>query len=159
MDSYKEEFKMVEWDFAESPVNEEQIQQVETKLGIKFPKDYKECVMQNGGGTPTPEVFDAGERKDAVFGYLYSFHEDSDSFIINAYNRYRDGRMADRLIPIADDAFGNEICFDFRASETNPPVVFWDHEEAFENPEAAVTYVCDNFTELINSLREYEEEE
>lgn len=154
-----EEFTMVEWDFAESPVSEDQIHKIESKLGIKFPTDYIECVKKNGGGTPTPEVFDAGKRKEAVFGYLYSFHEDSNSYIMNAYNRYRDGRMAKGLIPFADDAFGNEICFDFRKNQHNPTICFWDHEIAFENSGKAVFYICDSFTELINSLREYEEEE
>ncbi len=32
--------------------------------------------------------------------------------------------MPDKVIPIADDVFGNEICFDFRKNHSNPSLVF-----------------------------------
>jgi hypothetical protein len=40
-----------------------------------------------------------------------------------------------------------------------PAIVFWDHEEAYEDPNGAVTYACSGFTELINSLQSFEEED
>ncbi|MDR4959083.1 MULTISPECIES: SMI1/KNR4 family protein [Bacillus] len=68
------------------------------------------------------------------------------------FNNFKD-RLVDNLIHFKTDAGGNLFCVDYRDSARNPTVFFGDNEEAFENPEAAVTYVCDNFTEFINSLR------
>ncbi|KOC79049.1 SMI1/KNR4 family protein [Bacillus velezensis] len=145
---------MVEWDFGEHPISNEEIQEVENTLQVKFPKDYLKYVKSYSGATPTPETFDFEGRKGIAFGYLHSFHEDSESYIINVSNRYRDGRMPDKVIPIADDVFGNEICFDFRKNHSNPPLVFWDHEIAFENPESALSHICNSFTELVDKLYE-----
>ena len=80
--------------------------------------------------------------------------KESESYIVNVSNRYRDGRMPDKVIPIADDVFGNEICFDFRKGLSSPSIVFWYHEMAFEDPERALSPVCDSFTELVNKLYE-----
>lgn len=46
--------------------------------------------------------------------------------------------MPVKVIPIADDVFGNEICFDFRKGLSSPSIVFQDHEIAFEDPERAI---------------------
>ncbi|MEC1599882.1 SMI1/KNR4 family protein, partial [Bacillus spizizenii] len=37
---------------------------------------------------------------------------------------------------------------------SSPSIVFWDHEMAFEDPERALSPVCDSFTELVNKLYE-----
>ncbi|MFL0442332.1 SMI1/KNR4 family protein [Bacillus subtilis] len=53
---------------------------------------------------------------------------------------------------MADDVFGNEICFDFRKGLSSPSILFWDHEIAYEDKESSISYVCDTFTELMNKL-------
>ncbi|WP_367949457.1 SMI1/KNR4 family protein [Bacillus subtilis] len=72
--------------------------------------------------------------------------------MVNVSNRYRDGRIPDKVISIADDVFGNEICFDFRKGLSSPSILFWDHEIAYEDKESSISYVCDTFTELMNKL-------
>ncbi|MDL5142234.1 SMI1/KNR4 family protein [Bacillus atrophaeus] len=62
--------------------------------------------------------------------------------------------MPDKVIPIADNVFGNEICFDFRKGLNSPSIVYWDYEITFEDPERALSPVCDSFTELVNKLYE-----
>ncbi|WP_420976236.1 SMI1/KNR4 family protein [Bacillus vallismortis] len=62
--------------------------------------------------------------------------------------------MPAKVIPIADDVFGNEICYGFRKGISSPSIVFRDHEIAYENPDGALSYICDSFTELINKLYE-----
>ncbi len=53
--------------------------------------------------------------------------------------------------------FGNFLCFDYRNNPSSPTIVFWDHEE--EDMEKAIHPVCSTFTELLDSLRDFEEEE
>lgn len=56
------------------------------------------------------------------------------------------GRLPARLIPFAEDAFGNVICLDFRG--LGVPVAFWDHETE------RVTEVAPSFGEFLNLLYE-----
>ncbi|WP_458117969.1 SMI1/KNR4 family protein [Bacillus sp. PK6-026] len=137
----------------------EQIHSLEATLNIKFPLDYKEYIKEFNGCSPVDKrvVVIAGFR-ESINNLLSIGDPERPIDLYKTVNNVKD-RLVDNIIPFATDAGGNLFCFDYRNSETSPTVVFWDHEEAFENPEAAVTYVCDNFTELINSLREYEEEE
>ncbi|MGR0121276.1 SMI1/KNR4 family protein [Bacillus halotolerans] len=43
---------MVEWDFGEHPVGNEEIIEVENMLQVKFPKDYLDYVKIYSGATP-----------------------------------------------------------------------------------------------------------
>ncbi|MEM5686210.1 hypothetical protein AAHB49_00200, partial [Bacillus cereus] len=49
-------------------------------------------------------------------------------------------------------------CMDtnYRSNPESPTVVFWDHEE--EDMEKAIYPVCSTFTELLASLRDFEED-
>ncbi|TKH92905.1 SMI1/KNR4 family protein, partial [Bacillus cereus] len=51
----------------------------------------------------------------------------------------------------------NLLCFDYRNNPEAPTVVFWDHEE--EEMEEAIYPVCSSFTELLDSLRDFEDDE
>ncbi|MCY8856131.1 SMI1/KNR4 family protein [Bacillus atrophaeus] len=77
---------MVEWDFGEYHVSNEEIFEVENTLQVKFPKDYLEYVKIYSGATPSPETFDLEDREGIAFGYLHSFHKESESYIVNVSN-------------------------------------------------------------------------
>lgn len=65
-------------------------------------------------------------------------------------------RLIEKVIPFAEDLFGNMICFDYR-SNSQPLIVFWEHEKAFSDKESAITHICNNFAELLNMLYETQE--
>ena len=50
---------------------------------------------------------------------------------------------------MALDPGGNYICFDYRSTETDPPVVFL----ATDDPDAKAERLAGSFTELIDSLQ------
>ena len=131
------------------------ISNVETMLGVKFPKDYIEIAMTNDGGYPKPNRFDFNDNEE-VFNNLLSFDEEDYSNIINTYNDIKD-RLIEKVIPFAEDPFGNMICFDYRNNE-QPVVIFWEHEKAFNDKESAISYLCDTFTELMLMLHESKEQ-
>ncbi|MCY8946181.1 SMI1/KNR4 family protein [Bacillus atrophaeus] len=60
-------------------------------------------------------------------------------------------RLVDKIIPFATDAGGNLFCFDYRMS-SQPVIVFWDHEIAYEDKESSISYVCYSFTDLMDKL-------
>lgn len=145
---------MVEWKYTTDPVGIDEIGKAEKAMGVKFPKDYVECAKTNHQGHPSPDKFDCEKRKGLVFNYLYSLKEGDSDYIVDVYKSYQDGRMEKGLVPFADDPGGDEICFDYRKDKNNPSVVYWDHEIAFDDPEGAISYVCDSFSDLIEKLYE-----
>ncbi|WP_425449853.1 SMI1/KNR4 family protein [Dethiothermospora halolimnae] len=127
---------------------------VETIFGIKFPKDYVECILKNDGGYPKPNRFTLNGNEE-VFNNLLSLDEEDVSNIIETYNDVKD-RLIERVIPFAEDPFGNLICFDYRNNE-QPTIVFWQHEKAFNNKQAATKHLCDSFNDLLLMLHESKE--
>lgn len=65
-------------------------------------------------------------------------------------------RLIEKVIPFAEDLFGNMVCFDYR-NNSQPLIVFWEHEKAFSDKESAITHICNNFAELLNMLYETQE--
>ncbi|ENQ3104922.1 SMI1/KNR4 family protein, partial [Bacillus cereus] len=140
----------ITWLFTDKSVDEKTISKVEQSFGIKFPQDYKECVIKYNGGYPKPDNFDFSDEGEgeggAVFNNLLSFTGD---FSIEAIYEFSKESLQKGIIPFARDPFGNLICFDYRQSNNEPTVVFFDHEEQGEN---SIELICNTFTELLNKL-------
>ncbi|AXY08935.1 SMI1/KNR4 family protein [Bacillus thuringiensis LM1212] len=147
----------ITWSFmSKTPVTNEEIQVVEQYLNIKLPNDFVACVKKYDGGYPNPKVFDVPGQDENVFSDLLTLHIEDKYSIVQNYNSVKD-RLVAKVYPFARDPFGNLLCFDYRNSTESPTVVFWDHEE--ENIEEAIYPVCSTFTELLASLRDFEEED
>ncbi|WP_143318605.1 SMI1/KNR4 family protein [Clostridium sp. HBUAS56017] len=142
------------WICENDNIGVEIISKVENTFGVKFPKDYIEIVMKNDGGYPKPNRFNLNGNGE-VFNNLLSFDEEDCSNMIETYNDVND-RLLEKIIPFAEDPFGNLICFDYRNNE-QPTVVFWEHEKAFNNKENAISFICNTFSDLLNMLHESEE--
>ncbi|ARZ63328.1 MULTISPECIES: SMI1/KNR4 family protein [Bacillus cereus group] len=147
----------ITWSFmSKTPVTNEEIQAVEQYLNIKLPNDFVACVKKYDGGYPNPKVFDVPGQDENVFSDLLTLHIEDEYSIVQNYNSVKD-RLVAKVYPFASDPFGNLLCFDYRNSTESPTVVFWEHEE--ENIEEAIYPVCSTFTELLASLRDFEEED
>jgi hypothetical protein len=147
MENYQSQ---ISWRSFDGEVSLETVRQIENALGIQFPSDYIDCARLYNGGCPSLKAFDFEGREGAVFNRLLSLHSSRSDFIIKVFHYVRD-RLVEGIYPFADDPFGNLLCFDYRKGD-NPTIVFWDHEVAFEDPEGALTYVADSFTELLSKL-------
>jgi hypothetical protein len=130
------------------------ISNLETIFEVKFPKDYVEIIMKNDGGYPKPNRFNLNDNEE-IFNNLLSFGEEGGSNIVDTYSYVKD-RLVEKVIPFAEDPFGNLICFDYRTNN-QPTIVFWEHEKAFNDKESATSYLCDSFTELLLMLHESRE--
>ncbi|CAM3914800.1 1,3-beta-glucan synthase regulator [Bacillus luti] len=137
-------------------ITDEHIQQVEQYLGVKFPNDFIECVKKYDGGYPRPKVFDIQGLDESTFNDLLTLHIDDKYSIVQKYENIKD-RLMDGVYPFTSDSFGNFICFDYRSNPESPTIIFWDHEE--EEIEDSLYPVCSTFTELLNSLHAFEDEE
>ncbi|UYX55567.1 SMI1/KNR4 family protein (plasmid) [Bacillus thuringiensis] len=140
----------------EKRVTDDQIKQLEQYLNIKFPNDFLECVQEYDGGYPTPDTFNIPNQDENSLNNLLTLDSDRKYSFLETYNNTKD-RLPDKIYPFARDPFGNLLCFDYRNNTDSPRIVFWDHEE--EDIEEAIYPVCSTFTELLASLRDFEEED
>jgi hypothetical protein len=146
------------WRYLKTPIDRNVIAQVGKAWRVTFPDDYVDCAMVNHGATPAAKCFDFPGHREAVFrallGYFDAKSDNENLSITQMYEAVKD-QLPERVYPFAMDPFGNLLCFDYRDSKRNAPtIVFWDHE--VDDPEEAIAYVCDTFSELLAKLYEPE---
>ena len=118
----------------------------------KYPKEFKTFVLQYNGATPEADVFDTVNTRGRVFNRLLSLNKSDIETVWNCLGddvSWSIDGLDWRYIPFANDPFGNFICFD----RTNDHIVFWNHETS------EVEEVADSFSEFIDSLYPFDEEE
>lgn len=142
----------ITWHNTEGKLTNQEINEVEEQLNIRFPKDYLEVVSNNDGGYPNVNVFKLNNGEE-MLNNLISFKTSSYSNILETLEAVSD-RLPKKVIPFGEDPGGNLICFDYRSSD-EPTVVFWDHEIAGAGEfEKAISFVSDSFTDFLNMLHE-----
>ena len=127
------------------------IENLELKLGISFPEQYRLFLLQTNGGIPNKIYFDVAEQQYVLNDFLSI----SDSeFSLETY--FLDFKKANKslphsLIPIAEDAFGNLICISLDKTDYGR-IYFWEHEEG------GIRLLTNDFDEFLNLLHEDDEE-
>lgn len=139
----------IKWICSEQ-TSEEQIQKIEKKFGVVFPKDYKEFIREKAGAHPIPHTFDFNGHDEAVLDLIYSFNENKKTNILSMNSELSDNFIKG-VIVFAGDPFGNDICFDFTQNPTKPPIVFCDNEIMVGDPNK-LTFVAESFSEFIDKL-------
>ncbi|MBC6972246.1 SMI1/KNR4 family protein [Bacillus sp. Xin] len=159
----------IKWEYVDYKITVEEVLSIIKEINYDIPKDYADCAAENNGGVAKPNLFDV-EGIERVFGSLLSYDKNDVEFILKVYNNYKD-TLPKELLPIGFDPAGNLICFDYKNHESNPIVVFWEHEDAWEKEalmesegitaeeaeEVArenVFYVASTFTEFLNKLHD-----
>lgn len=142
--------KNVNWLFKKEDVTKEEVIKIEEEIGVKFPKSFFECVINQNGAQPEKNIFDLNNEKGKIFGSLLDFDLNSDENILSVYKDLKD-RLPNKVVPFADDPSGNYICFDYR-EEGKPEIVFWNHELTEGSPKKSISYIAESFEELLNKL-------
>ncbi len=132
------------------PLEPDRLRAAEQRLGVRFPQDYVDCVLQHQGQTPEPATFRYGEGGSTVFNELYHF-EDSPATSSQraAQESLETAGLPAGLVPFAGDPAGNHMCFDFREHAQTPTVVMLDHDAAGED---MLKSVAASFSELLEKL-------
>lgn len=134
----------MKWIYDNNVLTDYNINVVETKLKVTFPKDFIAIIKQYDGGYPIPNKITV-EGQDEVLNNLVSFVEGDVSFILDIISD-TEGFGEANLVPIAEDPFGNLFCYSFE--DNTCEIVFWSHEESSRK------HVCNNFEELLAMLHE-----
>lgn len=140
-------------------VKPEHIEEVQKRLGVKFPSLLIECVKNNNEGCPHRDSFflirPDGSKEEAGISAFLSF--DLDDIFRNIVETYEDPPeyFPQGIMAFANGVGGDLICFDYRDGKDNlnPPVVYWSHE--YEENEG-ISYLADNFDDFMDMMFECE---
>lgn len=148
----------------ESQLNLTQIEEVEKYIGLNFPDEYKEHLLQNNGGQCSPNCFKFNENgtwtESCIDWFLAIYDGEYDNLkdYINTY-KIEEKRLPVHILPIAHDPGGNLICISCDLEDVGC-VYFWDHENEVDyNTSNDKDYsnlylVAKSFNEFVNGLKE-----
>ena len=104
-------------------------------LGHHIPPSYRAFLAEQDGGRPVRDTFSFELRdrttSDRVQVFLGAGTNAGDTLVDTVELL---GDIPPGVLPIADDPFGNSVCLDGRDGRDGP-VLFWDHEEGFDDGE------------------------
>lgn len=140
------------------------IAQFEAQRGVLLPAEYKAFLLESNGGSPIPNVFEVPgwHGKGSGLNYVYGIHYGEKVVRLDLACDTYDDRVPSDLIPIADDAFGNNICMGWKGQRAGK-IYFWDHEDELdENGDFVTDYrnvflVADSLQEFLDGLMTDEE--
>jgi cell wall assembly regulator SMI1 len=133
------------------PVTSREIEQLEQRLGVTFPKTYKEIAAQYQGMTPLPNVFNVGRGTNAVNAFLTIIEDNKwrTYSIMRAYEAVKP-HVPKGVYPFAGTPGGEYLCFDYRESPEQPKVTL-------VTVEMDIYPVADSFTDFMASLHDGED--
>jgi hypothetical protein len=130
---------MIEFKEPRPPAPAEAMAEAESRLaarGHRIPPSYREFLAQQDGGRPLKKDAFSFEQHDrpqfsritSFFGVQPAPGGDLTRVVETV------GDMPPGILPIARDELGNFVCIDTR-DDRDGPVLFWDHEEGFDDDE------------------------
>ena len=143
-------------------LTENDLRQLESRLGSDLPGSYREFLLRFNGGRPTPSHFDVPN-----WPVRESLVNDFNGVVPGAYNDLEkdldllQDRIPKDLIPIADDPGGNVILLGV-GGPYHDHVFFWDHDnEPFDAGESLEEYpnvypIAQDFRSFLMGLRDNE---
>ena len=121
------------------PVSAAQLAEAETRLaalGMPIPPSYKAFLAAQDGGKPVRNSFSfeqRGRQQHDLVRLFFGIGPSANGDLVGKAATARDDVPAG-VLPIAADSFGNLILIDGR-NGGDGPIVFWDHEEGFDDGE------------------------
>lgn len=138
-------------------VSREEILLFEKKIGLSFPKDYKDFLVKYNGGIPSPANFDFYDKSDAstIRSFFLITKDRNNPESIDWTLRLYDGRLPTHFLPVASDLGDNLILLDCSVEARG--VFFWDHEEEADEDEEPTMdnmyYLSKSFENFLLCLR------
>jgi len=144
------------------PIEEKDVAELERKLGVTLPPDYRAFLLRTNGGRPTPEDAFGDEEFGSILDMFYAVkHEEPYSTICHQQRASRN-RIPEDLLPIGYDAGSNEVCIGI-GPDNYGKVYFWsmDDEEDLEEGEKPdyrnVYLLTETFDEFLDTFHDYDD--
>jgi hypothetical protein len=173
--------KNVEFSETLQNLREEEVNDIENKYHLQLPLEYKTHILRFNGGCCVPSAFNYIDRSIAYrlitlikpffsssrINYFYSIGRNDIYDLEEALATYKleNKRLPKRILPIAEDPFGNVICISCNGKDKGY-VYFWDHEreekyQEIEDDDEDVRnlhFIAKSFTLFLSSLFELKDE-
>lgn len=158
---------MVVFSETEPQINLSQIEEIEQYVGLKFPQQYKDHLLQYNGGQCTPNVFSfincQGKLDESCVNWFLAIYDGKyDNLKKDIYMlKIDEKRMPTHILPIADDPGGNSICIS-TSGDDEGYVYFWDHEQEVDytvsddTDYSNLSLIAKSFNEFLSGLKESE---
>ena len=146
-------------------VSETEVKAFEKRNGIRLPQNYRNFLLTQNGGMPSPSEFPLEGHREGVMD-IQVFYRLDDGIEVSQlqYNfdlhheRFDDVAFAS-LFPIGNDSFNDRICLDL-SEERFGAAVFIDLVPIWKDHTAKDIYVvADNFDAFLEMLYEVEDED
>lgn len=133
------------------------IDAVEKQLGLEFPKDFRDFLLQSNGGRLEDNEFDVPRIGTGAGGIVEFFgirpgHRIED--LSSEFTRM-EARVPKGFVPVADAEGGNVICICAKGRDSGA-VFYWDHElepsEGKKPTRRNLFKVADNFSQFWEML-------
>lgn len=131
------------WKYAKALNSVDLINDFEKLVGYKFPKEFRDLVLQFNGGRPERKGFDTNVSTGRELKSFLSFNA-GDRETVWEINDCNKDELSNKYLAFAIDNFGNLICFD----KNNNNVVLLNHEDL------SVEHIANTFSEFIETLYE-----
>jgi hypothetical protein len=133
---------MIEFEEHRPPAPPEALADTERRLaarGHRIPPSYRAFLAEQDGGRPVKDTFYFEQRdrrqSSGVSTFLGAQPRPGGSLTSDLAGVVElVGDIPPGILPIADDEVGNYVCIDTRDGRDGP-VLFWDHEEGFDDDE------------------------
>ncbi|ORX85910.1 hypothetical protein BCR32DRAFT_265340 [Anaeromyces robustus] len=141
-------------------LNEDSFKKIEKKLGIQFPQDYINFMLEHNGGRPIKSLSYSFQEKDPETNKYFDNNSDIYSFNkLEDIPTFYDNLVSSELIPnfycpIADDSCGNEVLLCLDQSKHHENIFFADHELCDKDEHWVLVKVADSFSHFLNILNE-----
>lgn len=124
----------------------------EEKMNIKFPRDYKEFLIEYNGGNVKPNIFKVSDSQGESAVNMFYGIDVSDQYddLLSVFDSL-DGEIPDDFISIGDDSAGNQICLGVR-NIYSEKVYIWIHDMEVDEDMDNMFILADSFNEFIGKL-------
>jgi hypothetical protein len=146
--------------FGHGSVKDEEIQEVERELGVKFPSSFINSIINNDKGVPKRNCFKVlmpnDEEWGSCIGCFLSFSKNNNQKILK-FNKEPAEGFPSGYIAFAEDGGGDFICFDYSNNKNNddPSIVYWSHE--FSHLNNGISLLSNSFDDFMDMLYEPED--
>lgn len=140
----------------------QQIRQLESKTGFRFPEKYKTLLSSHNFLAPENSDFrflrdGKIEERDINF-YGFGDKDSTSRSSKVGEHFFEEERVPKGILPFGDCGNGDHVCFDYRhdANTDEPRVVIMLHDAYDNNNKMFICPVTNSFEEFMDSLYKYE---
>ncbi|MEB1809568.1 MAG: SMI1/KNR4 family protein [Bacillaceae bacterium] len=138
--------KFVRWRYAKEPIQQSALRDLERYFYVSLPPLYKEIMLNHNGARPFPNFYLTRKGEERLIKSFLPIQHGHPDDLLTVYRRLKN-LLPKKVVPFANDDFGNYICLDYQES-ANPKVKLWEHEAQSETLED----VADDFNKWMSTL-------